>query len=323
MKIALLGIGHFHSPIYVGGVQELGHTVSGLHEDDPEIAAIKADKLGMPVSTSAEAMLDAEHPDFAVVMGSPRQMPELLRFVIERGIPFLVEKPAARTSEELRPLAELASQRGLWNAVAFSMRWHPAVRLCGEWLRNGRLGRPGWFKLEYFGGPVSRYPAMHSPWMNRREETGGGCLLNLGIHALDALRFWGLHPAVSGGFTARPWQQADYEDLSSVWLSCGAAAASVECGYAGVSPGRGFCFEIMADRGHASMTKGHLVFTATDKTREEHSFADGDYRREMLTDLLALHQAGVPSPTPVTEAVAGLELIDAFYRRRDASLENF
>jgi hypothetical protein len=71
------------------------------------------------------------------------------------------------------------------------------------------------------------------------------------------------------------------------------------------------------------MTKGHLVFTASDKTREEHSFADGDYRREMLTDLLALHQAGVPSPTPVTEAVAGLELIDAFYRRRDASLENF
>lgn len=315
MKVAALGIGHFHSPIYVGGngVEKCGHELVGLHEDNAEIASARGQRLGRIVETDPVKMLDEAHPDFAIVMGSPRRMPQLLEMVIDRNLPFLIEKPSARNSCEILPLIEKAKNKGLFTSVAFCLRWHPGLRLIREWLMNGRLGSPGWLRLEYFGGPVSRYPAMMSPWMFQRDETGGGCMLNLGIHALDALHFFQLQPAFADGILAKPWQQADYEDFSALHLRCDRAMASVECGYAMASPKRGFCVEVMAERGNAQLQRGVVTWMGADGTIEQQNFADGDYRFEMLEDLLGLCERGEPSPVPLETVLPSLRLIDSLY----------
>ena len=314
MRVVALGVGHFHSPIYVGGngVTKYGHDLVGMHEDDPEIAAYKANRMGLAVVTDPEKLLDETKPDFAIVMGPTRRMPELLKMVIERDIPFLVEKPVARSAAELRPVLELAKKKGLFGAVAFCFRWHPGVQLIGEWMKQGRLGRPGFVRMEYYAGPASRYPAMNSPWVLHRSETGGGCIMNVGIHALDVLQYLGLEPAYIHGVLAQPWNQADYEDLSSLWMRCGDAVASVECGY--VAAGSGFALEMKAEHANVSLRKGVLTLTNRDKSIEEHRFADSDYREEMLSDLLARCERGEASPVPLEVADASLKLIDSLYQ---------
>ncbi len=315
MKVAALGIGHFHSPIYVGGngVEKCGHELVGLHEDDPEIATARGQRLGRTVETDPVKALDGTGAEFAIVMGPPRRMPELLRLVIDRNLPFLIEKPTARNTAEIIPLIEEAKSRGLFTSVAFCLRWHPGLRLIREWLENGRLGSAGWLRLEYFGGAVSRYPAMMSPWMYHRAQTGGGCVLNLGIHALDALQFFNMQPVFADGILAAPWQQADYEDFSAMRLRCGKAVASIECGYAMASPKRGFAVEVMAANGNAQLRKGVVTWTGADGKTEEQTFADGDYRFEMLQDLLDLCAQGKPSPIPLECVLPSLRLIDALY----------
>lgn len=316
MRIVTLGSGHFHSPIYTGNVEKLGHQLVGLHEDDPEIAVKKAARLNREVETDPVRLLDEAKPDFAIVMGSPRRMPELLKLVIDRDIPFLIEKPAASAASTIKPLVDLVAKKNLFGAVAFCFRWHPAVRLVHDWIKQDRLGRLGWLKLEYFAGPVSRYPAMHSPWMLHRSETGGGCILNVGIHALDTLHYWGLQPVFEHGVLAQPWSQADYEDFSALWLRCGQAVAAVECGYSQPSAGRGFSFELMTEQGIVRLNKSKLTFIAADKTVEEFPFppSDNDYRVEMLTDLFARCERKESSPAPLDTAWTSLQLIDSLYK---------
>ncbi len=265
--------------------------------------------------TDPVKLLDETHPDFAIVMGPPRRMPELLKLVIDRNIPFLIEKPSAQTATDIEPLVALASGKNLFGSVAFCFRWHPAVQLVNDWVRHDRLGRLGWLKLEYFPGPLDRYPAMHSPWMLHRSETGGGCILNVGIHALDTLHYWGLQPVFEHGILAQPWFQADYEDFSALWLRCGQAVAAVECGYCHPSAGRGFSFELMTENGIIRLHKSNLTFVHADKTVEEFPFpaSDNDYRTEMLVDLLGRCERGEPSPVPLDTALQSLKLIDALY----------
>lgn len=313
MKIAALGIGHFHSPCYIK--QELlrnnGHEIAGLHEDDPEIAAAKSARLDLPVQTDPVRMLDQAKPDFAVVMGSVRRMPELLNLVIERDIPFLIEKPGARCADELLPLVHKAHARRLFGSVAFCFRWHPGLRLIADWMKQGRLGQPGLIRLEYFAGPVTRYPAMSSPWVQSREEAGGGCLMNCGTHAIDVLRFLNLSPQFAEGLPATPWAHADFEDIAHLSFRCGPAIATVDTGY--VAAGSGLALDMKAEKANISMRKSLVTLTNPDKSVEEHPFPDGDYRDEMFLDLLSSAHQGLPSPIPIEAALETLRLIDSFY----------
>lgn len=322
MNFVTLGTGHWHSGIYISDMEKLGHKLVGVHEDDPKIAAVKAARMNRQIETDPVKVLDETQPDFAVVMASHRRMPELLKLVIDRNIPFLVEKPGAITAAEIQPLAELAARKNLFGAVAFCARWNPAVQLVGNWIKQGKLGRLGWLKLEYFVGPVSRYPAMHSPWMLHRSETGGGCMHNDGIHALDVLNYWGLQPVFEHGILAQPWGQADYDDFSALWLRCGNAVATVECGYSQPSAGRGFVFELMAEKGIVRLNKTTLTFIGADKTVEEFTFpsSGNDYRTEMMADLFARFERQEQSPTPLDTSLASLRLIDSLYTEANSKI---
>ncbi|MBI4026999.1 MAG: Gfo/Idh/MocA family oxidoreductase [Verrucomicrobia bacterium] len=313
MKIALLGIGHFHSPIYVGAVKKLGHAIVGLHEDDPKIAALKQEKIGLPVGTDPAAVLDREIPDFVICMGSHRRMPELLELVIGRGLPFLVEKPAGRSSTQVLPLAQQCVQKKLFNAVAFCFRWHPGLRFIRDTLASGQAGRVGRLHLHYFAGPIARYSQMHSPWMLDPNETGGGSLLNLGVHCLDMLHFLGFSPALEHGSGTWAIRQANIEDLSTLVLRCGNAYALVESGYCCASPKTGFTLSILAEKANIEFQHGKVRLNRTDGTIEQQEFGDSDYREEMTRDLLDASRNGNPSPVDLSTAIKALTLADQFY----------
>lgn len=119
------------------------------------------------------------------------------------GVPVLVEKPISHRLDEAEQLVAAASRSGARAAMAYVMRHHPAYRLAGDKINDGRLGRILYAKIWF----EAYLPDWH-PWEDYRQgyaarrELGGGALPTLD-HEIDFLN-WRLGvPRSSSGCSGR------------------------------------------------------------------------------------------------------------------------
>lgn len=322
MKIAILGIGHWHSPIYAGTSQQAPHQLVGVHDDDPEMAGIKAGKLSTRGFTNPEQLLDETLPEFAVCLGNYRRMPELAGMLIDRDIPFLIEKPSGASAAPVRALAKRCQAKNLFHAPALIPYWYPAFRELKAILESGKLGRPARVEAQYFAGPVARYIKMGSPWMLDPQLTPGGALLNLGVLCLSILRMLGLQPVYRTGIASHAVNNWEVEDFSSLFLDCrDGAYAVVETGYCPVEPQDGLYLHILAEKGRAEFRKGVLKIEYASGEVEGKIWPDSDFRNPMMRELLDLASAGKPSPLSLFEMADIMDICDAFYLEQNRKIE--
>ena len=318
MKIAILGIGHWHSPIYAGVSQQAPHQLIGVHDDDPAMAETKAGKLSTRGFADPSRLLDETQPEFAVCLGNYRRMPELASLLIDRGIPFLIEKPSGATAATVRALAERCRAKRLFHAPALIPHWYPAFRELRVILESGRLGRLARIEAQYFAGPVARYVAWGCPWMLDPHLAPGGALLNLGVLCLSLLRMLGLQPVFRSGIASHAVNRGPIEDFSTLLLDCrDGGYAVVETGYCSVEPQDGLHLQIMAEQGRAEFRKGALRIEYASGQVEEKAWPDSDFRKEMMLELLGLARDGKPSPLTLFEMADILDICDAFHQRQD------
>ncbi len=109
---------------------------------------------------------------------------------LEAGKHVLVEKPLCLTLDEADSLCTAAKKRGRMLGYAENLCFAPQLRRARELLRGGAVGRVTWARhVEKHGGP-------YSPWFFDRTEAGGGALMDMGCHGIEALRFVFDKPAV-------------------------------------------------------------------------------------------------------------------------------
>lgn len=109
---------------------------------------------------------------------------------LERGLHVFCEKPPGRSVEEIaRVIAHERRHPSLKLMYGFNHRYHESVKDALTILRSGELGRVinmrgvyGKSKLVTFNQP---------DWRTRREISGGGVLLDQGIHMVDLMRLFG------------------------------------------------------------------------------------------------------------------------------------
>lgn len=107
--------------------------------------------------------------------------------LLENGVPVLVEKPLARTVAEGKGLIDLARRAGVPLQVGHMYRFSRAARLFKRMLDEGVAGALEGFSLEFgtiYGWPI----ASGFPW--RKDQAGGGVLIDVGPHMLDLLLWW-------------------------------------------------------------------------------------------------------------------------------------
>lgn len=99
----------------------------------------------------------------------------------------LVEKPAARCPAELRAVVDEARDRGVVVRVGFNHRHHPALRKAMEVYRAGFIGELMFIRGRYGHGGRIGYD---QEWRARPELSGGGELIDQGIHLIDLARWF-------------------------------------------------------------------------------------------------------------------------------------
>src|SRR5579884_1429527 len=112
MRIAFVGVGHHHTPFYLEPVRAMPeHTVVGVSDPEPEVARRLAGSLGCGWAAEYGDLLEQTRPDFVFALGRHCDMAAEADALIERGIPFAIEKPAGLTFGEVQRLAQRAAQR--------------------------------------------------------------------------------------------------------------------------------------------------------------------------------------------------------------------
>jgi predicted dehydrogenase len=141
---------------------------------------------------SHEELLELELD--GIVIATPNSLhAEQAVAALERGLAVFCQKPLGRTAAETSSVVEAGRQANRLLASDFCYRHVEAIRLVRDLARSGELGRVHALDLVFHNsyGP-------DKPWFFDRRLSGGGCVIDLGIHLVD-LALWLLDwPDVEG-----------------------------------------------------------------------------------------------------------------------------
>jgi predicted dehydrogenase len=68
-------------------------------------------------------MIEVTKPEFVIALGRHCDMPEIFRFLVGAGVPFMMEKPWGTDADTVADLARLAAAHGSWVSVPFMSRY--------------------------------------------------------------------------------------------------------------------------------------------------------------------------------------------------------
>lgn len=183
--VLVVGAGFLGSQRAAAAVAARGTTLVGVVDVDPGRArSVVARHGGFAVADLEEGL--ALYGVDAVVVATPHaDHVESVELALARGKHVLCEKPLAIDGIDARRLAEQADDAGLRLAVGFNHRFYPPVRDAIAIVDRGGVGRVEGVRVR-IGHHASA--AFLGGWHTDREVSGGGTLLDNGVHACDLIR---------------------------------------------------------------------------------------------------------------------------------------
>jgi predicted dehydrogenase len=184
MKVGIVGCG------LIGGkrADALAGTddrLAGTFDLVPERARALAAKHKTEACASLEELIAKS--DAVVVATTNDQLVELSTAAVHAGKHVVVEKPAARSAKELEPLAAMAREKGVVVKVGFNHRFHPAAQKAREILDAGGCGDIMFLRGRYGHGGRVGYD---KEWRADPAKSGGGELIDQGVHLIDLARWF-------------------------------------------------------------------------------------------------------------------------------------
>ncbi len=157
---------------------------AAICDPSPECAA-EATKLaaGAEIIPSFEAMLDRALDGVVIATPSALHAGQAIA-ALERGMAVFCQKPLGRDADEVRRVVETACKADRLLAVDLSYRRTAAAQAIAASIRSGELG-------SIFAADLTFHNAYgpDKPWFYDRGQSGGGCVMDLGIHLVD-LALW-------------------------------------------------------------------------------------------------------------------------------------
>ncbi len=201
MRFAIVGCGLIgRKRTQALGVHSLVIAADVALERAKSVAALK------PGATATEDWrAAATHPDAdAVIVATTNdQLTPVAMAAVQAGKHVIVEKPAARNAEELRPLLMATERKGVIVKVGFNHRLHPALQKARAIVDGGEMGPLYFIRGRYGHGGRVGY---EKEWRADPLVAGGGEMLDQGVHLIDLARwFLGDFPTVDGRIKTYFW----------------------------------------------------------------------------------------------------------------------
>lgn len=187
-KLLLVGSGRIGLVHALTAAHHQGMVLAGIVDLNRSAMARLASFAGpkLPMFTDLDEAIAALRPDAAIIGTPPSSHVPLARKLLEAGIDVLVEKPVAASGTDRHALSDaVASHPDRYLATGYLAGVLPHLAAVAPDLRAGRFGSPLSFSAHAF---VSRVEAgvaeQRDMWELDPEISGGGALVNLGVHVL-------------------------------------------------------------------------------------------------------------------------------------------
>lgn len=154
---------------------------------DADRAAMLARAHQAASSTVWQDAVNRSDVDIVVVATTNDSLARVTKAAVEAGKHVLVEKPAARSVCELDDVIVAAGRHGRLVRVGFNHRYHPAIRKAREIVDSGALGPLMFVRGRYGHGGRVGYDR---EWRANAEISGGGELIDQGVHLIDLCRWY-------------------------------------------------------------------------------------------------------------------------------------
>ena len=213
LKIALIGAGgiatHAHAPAYenMDNVE-----IAGVCDIIEEKAKIMAERLGTPFwCTDYKKLFDIPELD-AVDICTPNYLHSIIAVdALNRGINVFCEKPDAVSVSEAEKMKTAAEISGKVLMVMRNNRYMEISSYLKKYIEDGKMGeiyaaRCGWQRRRGIPGKGG--------WFTTKEQSGGGPLIDLGVHMID-LSIWLMgnpKPIAVSGCTYEKFANTDVSD---------------------------------------------------------------------------------------------------------------
>jgi predicted dehydrogenase len=197
IRLGIIGagnIGNVHINVFKKLPEEID--IVAVTDSYNPLAQMRAVEHAIPkcYMTTEELIND---PDIdAVVIGVPNQWHAPLAVqALKAGKHVLLEKPMAIDVPSAREIVRAQRESGKVLMIPHQMRWEWLPMQVKQQVDNGSIGhiynaKVGWFRRKGIPG--------WGTWFTKREESGGGPLIDIGVHMLDlAFYFMGNAKPVS------------------------------------------------------------------------------------------------------------------------------
>ena len=271
-----------------------------------------------------EAILD---PGVQVVIVSTPHtlLAPITLMAVRAGKHVLVEKPGAVRSSDLEEIQSATAETGSLVRVGFNLRYFPAFQKAYEITNSEGFGSPFFIRARYgHGGRLG----FTKEWRTQVSLSGGGVLLDMGVHLIDlAASFMGDFCTVQGQAASYFWDMSVEDnvflnlrtrDNRTAWLHASYTdwkkLFSFEMCFRGgklhIEGGRSYG----AGRLYYSRNRGGMESSETwvfESPQEDRSWA-----AEMAAFRKDIAQKRTPNPG-LKEAIRTLEIAEEIYHQRD------
>lgn len=107
---------------------------------------------------------------------------------LRKNLNVYCEKPLCSTIEESISLVKQVSNSSVLNQVALVYRFIPAFSIVRDVIALGQIGTPLHFSFTLRHASYLHRPK-NNEWRTDKTQSGGGVIVDLGIHAFDIIRF--------------------------------------------------------------------------------------------------------------------------------------
>jgi len=137
--------------------------------------------------TDWKKCLDESKPEAVVICTANNVMADIICYALEKGIHVFCEKPPGRSLADTLKMKQAFEASEAVLKFGFNHRYHSSIVEAKTLIDSGLLGRPVFIRGVYGKAGSAVFD---TEWRNDPDLSGGGILIDQGIHMLDLLLYF-------------------------------------------------------------------------------------------------------------------------------------
>ncbi len=328
LNIGIIGVGGIAQVVHLPILSKFSNVkIGGISELNKSRLNTIANKYGITNKyQDYRQLLDDKSID-AVIIATPTDTHHNIALdCVSAGKNILIEKPIARNYTEAEEIITKADAAGVKVMVGMNLRFRPDAMLLRSLINSGDLGKIFYVRCRWI-----RKQSSNQAWFMKREQAGGGVIIDLGIVLLDLVLWLMGYRAVKSVSVQKFYSETTNVEDSAVGLIrlSGESAINFEASWSLQSEKDSFQLSAFCEKGNIHLNPlrafrkigdNEIDYTPTSGFSDKNMFKKS-YENELKHFITSIHNDSLPLISSGKEALLRMNLLEGIYKSAELGRE--